>query len=130
MSLYPALPTGHVSTPGPAPWSAAAGRRSRILAGAQPNSASSRLSPGTPLFGRRQHLEVVEHLKLIGLETVDRSHLGGRGRALQPGGRTPTILIGHAHQAVVDRVLMDVIQPGVVRPLVGQALVPVVEPDL
>src|SRR5438477_481387 len=43
-----------------------------------------------------KHLKIVENAQLIGFETRDRLHLGGCGRALEPGRRTPAILVGHA----------------------------------
>src|SRR5207247_1373600 len=62
-------------------------------------------------LARRQHLELVEHIQLVRLEPVDGLHLRRGGCSLKPTGRTPSVLVRHAHQAVFDGVLMDVIEP-------------------
>ena len=74
-------------------------------------------------------VEVVVDVDFVDFEAVDGLHLSRRGGALEPGRRAPAILVGHRHQAVFDRVLVDVVQPGQVRGLEGQLRIPVVEPD-
>ena len=75
-------------------------------------------------------LEVVFDMDAVDLEAVDGLHLSRGGGALEPGGGTPAILVGDRHQAMLDRILMHVVQPGEIGTLVGQPGVPVVEPDL
>src|SRR5438445_4511937 len=82
------------------------------------------------LRGDGKHLEIIEDAKLIDLETIDRFYLRGRGRALEPGCRAPTILVRHRHQPVLDRILMNVVETGKVGAFVGQTCFPTVVPHL
>src|SRR5262249_26973357 len=79
---------------------------------------------------RSDWIEVVTHMHLVNLESVDGIHLRGCRRPFKPGSRAPAMPIGHSHQSVLDRILMDVGQTSQVRLLEGQPGFPVIEPDL
>ena len=64
-------------------------------------------------------LEVILDVDAVGLKTVDGLYLSRGGGAFQPAGRTPAILVGDHHQAMLDRILMNIIEPGVIGTLVG-----------
>ena len=54
---------------------------------------------------------IVMYLQLVDLEAVDCPHLRRGGGALEPRRRTPRILIGHRHQPMLHRILMNVVEP-------------------
>src|SRR5438874_6154209 len=65
-------------------------------------------TPASPLAVR---FVIVVNLQLVDLEPVDRPHLRRGGGALEPRRRTPRILIGHRHQPMLHRILMNVVEP-------------------
>ena len=67
--------------------------------------------------------KIVFHLQLVNLEAINGFDLRRRSNALEPGRRTPPILVGHQDKPVFDRVLMDVPEPRQVGLLVSQARV-------
>src|SRR5262249_13379734 len=73
----------------------------------------------TGFLARGQHLKIVEDTKLISLETIDRLHLSACGGALEPGGRTPAVLVRDPHQPVPHRILMNVIETGKIGTFIG-----------
>jgi hypothetical protein len=77
-------------------------------------------------------------LNLILVRNVDSvcAHRGNtlietrRNLALEPACRAPGVLRSDEHQAVLYRVLVDIVQPGEIGTLESQKCVPVLEPDL
>src|SRR5205807_1156996 len=69
-------------------------------------------------------------LESIDLETIDGFGSGGRSHTFKPAGRAPGILIRYRHQAMLHRILMNVIQPSEIGLLIGNPRVSEVEPDL
>src|SRR5215475_13061662 len=84
---------------------------------------------GSPHSIRSAISKIVPYVHLVGFEAVDGFDRRRRRNALKPRRRTPTILIGHWNQVMLDRVLMHVIEPRQVRVLIRQPRVPVVIPD-
>ncbi len=78
----------------------------------------------------RRWLEPVQDLDAVDFESIDALDLRRRGGTFKPRRRTPEILVCDRHQAVFYRILVNVIQPGEVRPFVSQACVPEVVPNV
>ena len=74
-------------------------------------------------------LVVVGDVQLIDLEAINGLDRGWRCGALKPGGRTPRILICNSDEAVLNRVLMNIVETRQIRMLVSQFGVPKVVPD-
>src|SRR5262249_19791907 len=77
----------------------------------------------------RDRIKLVGDFDLIDFETVDGLYLGRRGRSFEPGRGTPWVGARDSNQTVFHRILMDVIQSGEIRLLIGELLVPKVVPD-
>ncbi len=74
------------------------------------------------------HLVVVLNPNSVRLEPVNRIDHRLGSNVFKPSSRAPWILVGHGDRSVLDRVLMDVVQPRQIRVLVTQPRFPVVEP--
>ena len=73
--------------------------------------------------------EFVAHAQPIGLKPINRSHHWRRRDVFKPSRRTPPILIRHWHQAMLNRILMDIVQPSKIRLLIGKFRIPEIMPD-
>src|SRR5436190_12977224 len=88
-----------------------------------PPHSKTRMSPFAGRF------VIVVNLQLVDLEAVDRPHLRRGSGALEPRRRTPRILIGHRHQPMLHRILMNVIESRTIGLLVREACLPKVVLD-
>jgi len=53
--------------------------------------------------------EIVRHVHLIDLKTINCLHLGRRSHAFKPSRRAPRILIGDGNQSMLHGILMNII---------------------
>ena len=73
-------------------------------------------------------LVVVGDVQLIDLEAINSLDRDWRRGTLKPGGRTPRILICNSDEAMLNRVLMNIVQTRQIRTLVSQFCVPKIVP--
>ena len=101
----------------------------------RPLTATSRLresgdeSPHSKTGASFRGSKIIVHLQPVGFEAVDCLHHRRSDDALEPRSRAPFVLVRHRNETVVNRVLMDVIQPREVGAFKRQPRVSKVVPD-
>ncbi len=71
--------------------------------------------------------EIVMNVQLVRLETINRFDDRRRNRSFKPCRGTPAILIGHRHQPMLYRILVNIVESGI-GAFVSKFGVPEIEP--
>ena len=81
------------------------------------------------LFVGHERFVLIGDFEAVDFEAINRVNHGARRRALEPGGRAPRVLVGDGNEAMVHRVLVNIMEAGEVGRLDGEACFPIVEPN-
>ena len=75
------------------------------------------------------YCEVVHDADAVRANPRDCLVVGFFGLALEPGGRTPGVLLRLTHQTMPRRIAVDIVQPREIGALVSQMRIPILKPD-